>query len=124
MEGRKVLVLIDDLLFKTKIQSALGREGFQAIWSRDAADALSKLASDPPSLVILDLGLKGVDSIATIEKIKGQSPGGSVPILAYASHVDQEKWKRATAAGADKVVARSEFSSRLPDLVKRYAAPG
>ncbi len=122
MTERTILVLNNDLLFKTKIQSVLNHEGYRSIWTTNEADAFSKLISDRPSLVILDLGLKEMDPIGFIERLKQTTDAPRVPVLAYASHVDKEIWHKARDAGADKVVARSEFSASLPKLIKDYAS--
>jgi DNA-binding response OmpR family regulator len=122
MAQRKVVVLMNDLLFKTKIQDVLKQGGFEALWSSTAEDALAKIEKESPSLLILDLGLKSVDTLGVIEKTKRTGDTNTVPVLAYTSHVDRESWKGAVAAGADKVVARSEFSSDLANLVRTYAS--
>ena len=122
MKQRKVVVLMNDLLFKTKIQDVLKRGGFEAIWCSSAEDAIGQIEKENASLLILDLGLRNVDTLGVIEKVKRNRDPNTVPVLAYTSHVDREKWKSAVAAGADKVVARSEFSSNLPNLVATYAS--
>ena len=48
-----------------------------------------------------------------------QARAADYPVLAFGSHMDLEARAKALAAGAQRVVANSKFSSDMPGLVKR-----
>ena len=115
--NRKVLAVLEDLLFTVKINDAAKRNGLQVQFVKTEADALTA-AAEKPMLVILDLNANSVDPIALIPRIKEQ---GRIPIIAFVSHVQGELKQRAHEAGADMVMARSAFSTNLPQILKRHA---
>ena len=115
--NKKVLVVIEDLLFTVKIADAAKRNGLQVQFVKTEQDALAA-AADKPMLVILDLNAASVDPITLIAKIK---EAGRIPVIAFVSHVQGELKQKAHDAGADMVMARSAFSTNLPQILKRHA---
>jgi CheY-like chemotaxis protein len=114
---RRVLGVLDDLLFTVKIADAAKRNGLQTQFVKSEADALAA-AAERPMLIILDLNANSVDPIALIPKLKEL---GKIPVIAFVSHVQGELKQRAHEAGADMVMARSAFSTNLPQILKRHA---
>lgn len=117
-ERRRVaLTAVDDLFFVAKIDHGLAQAGFERETVSTAEEALAARRGGRGDLLILDLGHRGLDPFALLAALKADADGRRMPVLAYVSHVDAERWARAEALGADRVVARSEFSARLPRLV-------
>ena len=116
--NKRVLVVIEDLLFTVKIADAAKRNGLQTQFVKNEQDALAA-AAELPLLVILDLNINSVNPIELIAKLKGL--GGKLPIIAFVSHVQGELKQQAHEAGADMVMARSAFSTNLPQILKRHA---
>ena len=114
---RRVLGVLDDLLFTVKIADAAKRNGLQTQFVKTEIDALAA-AAERPMLVILDLNANSVDPIELIPKLKEL---GKIPVIAFVSHVQGELKQRAHEAGADMVMARSAFSTNLPQILKRHA---
>jgi CheY-like chemotaxis protein len=115
--NRKVLAILEDLLFTVKINDAAKRNGLPIQFVKTEQDALAQ-AAEKPMLVIIDLNANSVDPVALIPKIKEL---GKIPIIAFVSHVQGELKQRAHEAGADMVMARSAFSTNLPQILKRHA---
>ena len=119
-QGNKRLIgVVDDLLFVVKIKDAAIRSGLQPKFVKGEEEALAAVA-DPPLLVIVDLNAHSVDPIELIRKIKSDGRQ-KVPVLAFVSHVQGELKQQAHDAGADMVMARSAFSTNLPQILKRHA---
>ncbi len=76
---------------------------------------LSAEGAEKPALVIVNTATTGVDWEAAIR----QARAAGYPVLAFGSHMDLEARAKALAAGAQRVVANSKFSSDMPGLVKR-----
>jgi len=70
---------------------------------------------EKPALVIVNIATPGVDWEAAIR----QARAAHYPVLAFGSHMDLEARAKALAAGAQRVVANSKFTSDMPGLVKR-----
>lgn len=111
----KIVVLVTDLIFSTKIFSTAKSLGVEALGAR-SLDALAKRLDDAEvGRVIVDLNASGVDVIEAVRVAKAKRP--EVQVVAFLSHVQVELAQQAQSAGADKVMARSAFVSKLPDLL-------
>lgn len=125
MEQPRVLVVVDDLFFLTKIQTTLQHLGLpvQVLTQRAAIQAYVKTVVTPV-LVIVDLTLRTDDAVAVISAIRATDSGAPIAILAFGAHVAVETQQQALQAGADRVVAKSTFSNHLPDLVQQFVGAG
>ena len=125
MEQPNVLVIVDDLFFLTKIQTTLKHLGMtgQVITQHVSWQDYIETAM-PPALVIVDLTLRMDDAVAVIRTLRATERGGPIPILAFGSHVAVETRQQALQAGADRVVAKSEFANHLPDLIQQCMERG
>jgi DNA-binding NarL/FixJ family response regulator len=104
----KILLWCDDLLSRTRIESA---------WKAAGAEVLRKNTTETPDLVVMDLTAR--DALAEIPRLGARFPG--VEVIAYGPHVDGEAFKQARAAGAAEVVARGAVVERV---LKRLAPAG
>lgn len=82
---------------------------------------IQTLASWQPALLIFDLGSQPIPWREWISWIKSAEPTQGIPILCYGSHVDTDAMQSAKALGAQAVVARSRFTSALPELIQKYS---
>ena len=108
-----IIAIMDDLIFGVKIQEAARRAGQPIEFVAQADLAIAK-ASAPGARVILDLNLKGVDTVDVIRRCKNLG----VPVVAYVAHVQVELRRAAELAGADQVLARSSFVTKVDELVQ------
>jgi hypothetical protein len=104
-----VLVLVRDLIFSSRI-SATARA--QQSRFKLVADP-SAIAAEPASRLIVDLNQPGALEAAADWK---QRHGGDV--IGFVSHVDAETIARARAAGIERILARSQFVTALPELLR------
>jgi DNA-binding NarL/FixJ family response regulator len=112
-----ILAAVDDLLFSSKIRAVGKQVGAELAFARTPDDILQKVRTDRPSLVLFDLNSGKADPIATIGAIRADPLLAGVRILGFASHVHVDLIRAAEAAGADEVLPRSAFASRLPEIL-------
>ena len=108
-----ILAVMDDLIFGVKIQEAARRAGQPLEFVATTDLALTK-AVRPGTRVILDLNLRGVDTVDLIRRLKA----AGVPVVAYVAHVQGDLRRAAEEAGADQVLARSSFVTKIDQLVQ------
>ena len=124
MQQPTVVAVIDDLFFQAKVRTALQHLGLAAEIVPNGGRLQARLqGGDAPALVIVDLTLRSVDATSLIRSLRAAEHGRSVPILAFGSHVAVETQKQALEAGASRVVVKSAFAKRLPQLVRQFV-PG
>ena len=118
---KKILAVVDDLLFTVKISDAANRAGFDAEFVKSEKDVMEKAAHEKPLLIILDLNNNSVQPLELIAKLKSDGDLRHISLIGYLSHVQGELKQKAQEAGANIVMARSAFSQNLPQILKRHA---
>jgi PleD family two-component response regulator len=120
MQKKKILAVVDDLLFTVKINDAAKRIGLDVEFLKSEKDVLDK-AHEKPMLVILDLNANSMNPVHMIEKLKGNAELKGISIIGFVSHVQGELKQKAQDAGANMVMARSAFSQNLQQILRRHA---
>ncbi len=69
---RHILLVDDDALMRRSLAFNLEQAGFRASAAANAEDALSLARQNPPDLVLLDIGLPGMDGLDAIKRFKEQ----------------------------------------------------
>jgi CheY-like chemotaxis protein len=119
MQHKKILAVLDDLMFTVKINDLARRAGMPVEFLKSELDVLHK-AKERPVLIIVDLNTHSVNPIKLIEALKGAPETKTISLLAFVSHVQAELKQKAQEAGCDMVLARSAFSTNLPGILKRH----
>ncbi|GAB3806703.1 response regulator [Humibacter antri] len=119
----KIVVADDDRQILGALRIILSARGYDVTVAADGKQALDRVIDDHPDLVILDLGMPGLDGLAVIEAIRGWS---TVPILVISGRSDSAEKVEALDRGADDYVtkpfATDELLARIRALVRRMPA--
>ncbi len=81
MENRKILVADDDHIEKESLATILQREGYETITAGDGKEALEKIESTLPDLVLTDLKMPYVNGLELLTEIKSKYPDIEVIII-------------------------------------------
>ncbi len=114
-----IVAAVEDLLFSSKIRAVGTQVGAELTFARTPGEILQKVRADRPALVVFDLNSTKTDPIATIAAIRADEELSKVRILGFASHVHVDLIRAAERAGADEVLPRSAFASRLPEILEK-----
>ena len=118
---KKILAVVDDLLFTVKISDAAKRAGLDAEFVKSEKDVMEKAAQENPLLIILDLNNNSVQPLELIAKLKNDGDLRHISLIGYLSHVQGELKQKAQETGCNMVLARSAFSRNLPQILKRHS---
>jgi CheY-like chemotaxis protein len=120
---RTVLAAVSDLFFVAKLQAAARQVDVELVLAANAEELQAK-ARNGADLVVLDLNDRGLDALAAIGGLRSEPATAGIPLLGFLSHVETELTREAQAAGCDRVLPRSQFSARLPQLLAGDATDG
>jgi len=114
---RCVVVAVDDLIFAAKIRTTAEYLGVEVIFPRSLEALSESVRQSAPALVIVDLHLQRFDPFSIAQSLKADSQLHATPLVGFFSHVQTELQRRAEDAGYDRILPRSAFTKRLPDIL-------
>lgn len=112
----RVLLAEDDASIAEPLARALRREGYEVDVRADGPSALAG-ARDGVDLVVLDLGLPGMDGLDVCRELRAS--GSEVPVLVLTARADEVDTVVGLDAGADDYVTKP---FRLAELLARARA--
>jgi DNA-binding response OmpR family regulator len=112
----RVLLAEDDASIAEPLARALRREGYEVDVRSDGPGALAG-AGEGVDLVVLDLGLPGMDGLDVCRELRAQ--GSEVPVLVLTARADEVDTVVGLDAGADDYVTKP---FRLAELLARARA--
>jgi DNA-binding response OmpR family regulator len=120
-----VLVVEDEQAIADLVRAYLKRDGFGVVWARSGEAALEELARHPVRLVVLDIGLPGIDGFEVCRRLRART---SVPILILSARDDEVDRVAGLEAGADDYVTKPfsprELVARVKAILRRSAGAG
>ncbi|GGP38087.1 hypothetical protein GCM10010278_13890 [Streptomyces melanogenes] len=119
----RVLLAEDDASISEPLARALRREGYEVEVREDGPTALDAGLQGGADLVVLDLGLPGMDGLEVARRLR--SEGHTVPILVLTARADEVDTVVGLDAGADDYVTKpfrlAELLARVRALLRRGA---
>ncbi len=112
----RILIVDDEPEILRLVRDYLASAGFSVATAKTGDEALMRARMDPPDLVVLDLGLPGLDGLDVTRSLRRQ---GDVPIIMLTARDDETDKLVGLELGADDYVTKP-FSPR--ELVARVRA--
>ena len=118
----RILVVDDETQIRRALEVNLRTRGYDVDLASTGEDALASAAAHLPDIVLLDLGLPGVDGIDVIRGLRGWT---DVPIIVISARQDDVDKVAALDAGADDYVTKpfsiSELLARVRAALRRHS---
>jgi DNA-binding NarL/FixJ family response regulator len=116
MSQVKVLALVRELLLRSRIEAVAQTVGVEAAYASTIEQAKNRCAELNPTVVFADLSDANFAAHAVADGLREVAP--TVRLIGFASHVDLKALGAAREAGFELTLSRSEFTARLPELLK------
>jgi DNA-binding response OmpR family regulator len=121
----RVLLVEDDRDIAEPLTRALAREGYDVAEAGDGRVALEGVLAAPPDLIILDVGLPGIDGLEVCRCVRDLHP--QLPILMLTARDGELETVAGLDAGADDYVTKpfplSVLLARIRAMLRRSAPP-
>jgi len=118
-----IMVVEDDANIAALVRTYLERDGYRVLWVRSGEATLAELARQPVRLVVLDLGLPGIDGFEVCRQI-----GGRVPVVILSARDEVADRIIGLELGADdylpKPFSPRELAARIKAVLRRGARAG
>ena len=115
MNPLRVLIVDDEPPIRRFLKTALSAQAYRVEEAGDGETALDFLKRNPVDVMVLDLGLPGMDGLEVLRRLRGQ--GAAMPVIILSSRDDEAGKVAALDLGADDYVSKpfgiEELSARI-----------
>jgi len=119
----RILLVDDEPAIQKSMAPLIRSRGYKMAGAETGAEALSAIETDPPDLVILDLGLPDIDGIEVCRRIRARS---NMPIIVLSARDAERDMITALDEGADDYVTKpfspDELLARVRVALRRVFA--
>ena len=106
MRGATVLIIEDDEASRTLLRTLLAHEGYGVMEAADGVSGLRIAREHEPDVIVLDVGLPGLDGLEVTRKLRQAAATRTIPIILVTGRVEIDDMAEGLNAGADDFVAK------------------
>jgi CheY-like chemotaxis protein len=96
-----ILLVEDNEPSRDALGRRLERRGFRVATAVDGEDGVMQARTETPDLILMDLGLPGIDGWEATRRLKDDPATRHIPIIVLSAHVMLADRNKSLAAGAD-----------------------
>jgi CheY-like chemotaxis protein len=117
----RVLLVEDHADTRQMYAEFLGME-FDIMTAANGEDALKRMRTDVPHLIVTDLSLPGMDGFELIVQVRRDARLQSIPIICLSGYGGHDHEQRARAAGCDRLLQKPCMPDELAAIVSEELA--
>lgn len=119
----KVLIVEDDPLMSRMYQKIFSFEKHEVMVANDGEDALVKVRSFLPTIILLDIMMPKLNGLQVLEKLKADPDTKKIPVVMLTNLAGQQDAETALTKGAVKYIVKSEHDPKeVETMVKEILA--
>lgn len=119
----QLLLVEDDRELARMLAEYLQLQGYRVMTVGSGEEALARLATLPVALVVLDIGLPGIDGLETLQRLRASY---TLPVIMLTARGEEQDRIAGLLAGADDYLPKPfnplELSARIGAVLKRSSA--
>jgi diguanylate cyclase (GGDEF)-like protein len=112
-DRQKILVVDDSKTQLDWVHDVLVREGFEVRTAVDGKEAIRKVRTEPPDLVLLDMVLPDMDGLEVLRIIKARTEDRFIPVIILSVKADLDSKVAGLRIGADDFLAKPFAEAEL-----------
>ena len=117
MNLRKILYIEDTENNRILVSRRLSRSGYQVVTAEQAQQGLEAAENERPDLILMDMGLPGIDGWEATRLLKANPKLDHIPIIALTAHAMSGDREKTLAAGcADYDTKPFDFARLLAKI--------
>lgn len=115
----RVMAVDDDPVIRGLLEVNLEMEGHQVITAVDGQDALDKVHTERPELILLDVMMPNVNGWQVAEALKGDPATRDIPVVFLSARAMEADVRKGVELGVESYVTKPFDPIELMDLVHR-----
>jgi len=121
LDGRKVLVVDDDIRNIFALTGALEQQGMTVLNAESGPDGIETLKSNPDiDIVLMDIMMPEQDGYETMRVIRRDPAHKALPIIAITAKALKEDREKCIQAGASDYLPKPVDADKLLELVRLW----
>jgi CheY-like chemotaxis protein len=125
LQGRKVLVIDDDIRSGFALTSILERHGMKVVYAENGREGIERLEQHPNTdLVLLDVMMPEMDGHETARAIRSMPGFEQLPIISLTAKAMRNDRDKALDAGASDYIAKPVDVDRLVTMMRAWLVAG
>ncbi len=117
---KKILVVDDNLDSRELVIKILKNKGLLLVEAIDGEDAIKKVATERPDLILMDISLPKIDGHEVTRRLKSDKDFAAIPIIALTAHAMKGDREKAIAAGCEGYITKPINVHDLYDRIKPF----
>ena len=111
----KILLVEDNEMNRDMLSRRLAKRGYEVVVAVDGEQALAAAPRETPALILMDIGLPGLNGWEVTRQLKADLATAAIPVIALTAHAMASDRDQALAAGCD------DFDTKPVDLPRLLA---
>ena len=120
----KILIVDDEPNIVISLEFLMQQSGYEVATARDGEDAMKKIASFQPDLVLLDIMLPLLNGFEVCQRIRENSQWNRIKVIMLSAKGREIEVSKGIALGADAYVTKPFSTKDLIAQVQRLLANG
>ncbi|MEM8861768.1 MAG: response regulator [Chloroflexota bacterium] len=125
--AKSILIVDDEPMARTLLRLMLVRSGYEVIEAVDGYDALEKLRTILPDLVVLDVMMPGLNGYDVCVTIRDENATSRIPVIMLSAKTDTASINQGMTAGATlyltKPVSPDELTRQVSEVLAESSNP-
>jgi len=122
VKGKPLILVVEDNAANQMLaREVLEQAGYQVEVASTASQALDRLKTFTPALILMDVELPGKDGLSLTRLLKSMSPTTAIPVVALTAHTNLQARTDALQAGCvgfiSKPIDVRTFSARIEEFL-------
>jgi two-component system alkaline phosphatase synthesis response regulator PhoP len=116
---KKILAVDDERAIVRLVQINLERQGYQVVTAYDGKEALEKIATEKPDLVVLDVMMPYMDGFEVLQQLRKNPETRDLPVIMLTAKAQDTDVFRGYTSGVDLYLTKPFNPMELVSFVKR-----
>ena len=120
MIAQKILVIEDIRINMELVTDLLELAGYKVLQAETAETGIEMARAESPDLILMDIGLPGMDGLTATGILKQDRSTKDIPIIALTSHAMKGDKNKVLAAGCNGYITKPIDTRKFPQTVARF----
>jgi two-component system alkaline phosphatase synthesis response regulator PhoP len=116
---KKILAVDDERHIVRLVEVNLQRAGYEVVTAYDGKEALEKVVSEKPDLIVLDVMMPYMDGFEVLKKLKADTATAEIPVIMLTAKAQDADVFRGWQSGVDCYLTKPFNPMELLTFVKR-----